>query len=73
MKDDAVRYWYKDKPDNKVWWEYDSDVRGEMVFSFDKKTRFYLFSDYPHKLTPEQKRIFDAENPYWKEFFKDRK
>ena len=23
-------------------------------------------------LTTEQKEIFDKENPYWKEFFKDR-
>ena len=24
-------------------------------------------------LTPEQKALFDRENPYWAEFFKDRK
>ena len=31
-----------------------------------------MFADYPHALTKEQKEIFDAENPYWKGFFKDR-
>lgn len=48
------------------------DVVGEWVFSFDKETEFNMFRDYPHELTAEQKKIFDEENPYWAEFFKDR-
>jgi hypothetical protein len=31
-----------------------------------------MFADYPYKLTPEQKKIFDEENPYWVDFFADR-
>lgn len=63
---------YKNNPSDKIWWLDNPDVVGEFVFSFDKKKTFNLFADYPHNLTPEQKEIFDKENPYWKEFFKDR-
>lgn len=48
------------------------DVIGEWLFSFDKKTIFNMFRDYPYKLTAKQKAIFDKENPYWANFFKDR-
>ena len=65
--------WYKDNPDDKIWWLDNGDkVTGEWVFSFDKKEQFNLFADYPHKLTKEQKEIFDKENPYWADFFIDR-
>lgn len=46
--------------------------KGEWLFSFDKKTVFNMFADYPKALTPEQKQIFDKENPEWADFFKDR-
>ena len=62
---------YKEHEDDQIWW-LDSENKGEWLFSFDKKTVFNLFRDYPHKLTPEQKEIFDDENPFWKDFFKDR-
>ena len=71
-KDDDMFRWYKNNPDDKIWWLDNPEVKGEWVFSFDKKTEFNMFRDYPHALTPEQKKIFDEENPYWKEFFKDR-
>lgn len=65
--------WYKDNPDDKIWWLDNGDeVTGEFVFSFDKETQFNLFADYPHKLTKEQKEIFDKENPYWADYFIDR-
>lgn len=66
--------WYKNEPTDKIWWLDNSDERvGEWVFSFDKVHTFNMFSDYPHKLTPEQKEMFDRENPYWADFFSDRK
>lgn len=67
------KYWVKKEPNNKVWWlEEVEPAIGEFVFSFDKVTEFNLFMDYPYKLTSEQKKIFDAENPYWADFFSDR-
>ena len=40
-----------------------------MGFTFDGKTVYNLFRDYPGKLTKEQKALFDAENPYWADYF----
>lgn len=62
---------YKQNEDDLIWW-LDSENKGEWLFSFDKITVFNLFSDYPDKLTPEQKKIFDEENPFWKDYFSDR-
>lgn len=63
---------YKEKKGDKIWWVENPESKGEFLFSFDKKVIFNLFADYPHKLTPEQKELFDKENPYWKDFFSDR-
>lgn len=60
---------YKKNKNHKIWWIDNIDTIGEFLFSFDKKTIFNLFADYPHNLTAEQKEIFDKENPYWKDFF----
>lgn len=63
---------FKNNPTDQIWWVDTTDRDGEWLFSFDKKKVFNLFADYPHNLTPEQKAIFDKENPYWKEYFSDR-
>lgn len=63
---------YKKNKNDKIWWIDNIDTIGEFLFSFDKKTIFNLFADYPHNLTAEQKEIFDKENPYWKDFFQYR-
>lgn len=62
---------YKNSPNDTIWW-VDTDQIGVWEFSFDRKTIFNMFSDYPYKLSQEQKQIFDRENPYWANFFKDR-
>jgi hypothetical protein len=63
---------YKENPLDVIWWVDDPDAVGVWEFSFDRETVFNMFQDYPWKLTPEQKEIFDRENPYWANFFKDR-
>ena len=61
---------YKKNPKDKIWWvDNGSEVKGEMVFSFDKKKLYNLYKDYPHNLTKEEKEIFDSENEFWKEYF----
>ena len=64
--------WYKNDPGDKIWWKDNPDIVGEWVFSFDKEVEFNMFGDYPYKLSAEQKKIFDEENPHWADFFKDR-
>lgn len=64
---------YKENPTDTIYWvDTVEEYKGLFLVSFDKKTVFNLFSDYPHKLTAEQKAIFDKENPYWANFFRDR-
>ena len=65
---------YKENKNDKVWWveEVDGDEDGEMLFSFDMKKIYNIFTDYPGKLTSKEKTIFDKENPYWAEFFKEK-
>ena len=69
-----------EKSGDKVWWadEYEIandgvayPVIGSFIFSFDRKKKYSLFGDYPHALTAEEKEIFDRENPYWVDFFKE--
>ena len=65
---------YKENNTDKIWWvDNSNDKKGEVLFSFDKKKVYNLFADYPHNLTETEREIFDKENPYWAEFFKDRK
>lgn len=71
MAQDKINF-VKNNPTDKIWWVDNPDVVGEWLFTFDKKTIFNMFRDYPFKLSPKQKAIFDEENPEWVNFFKDR-
>lgn len=64
--------WYKNEENDKVWWLDNSDTIGEFIFSFDRKKTFNLYTDYPLKLSKEEKEIFDKENPFWENYFADR-
>ena len=63
---------YKNNENDTVFWVDNPDVKGEFLFTFDKKKVYNLFADYPHNLTKKEKEIFDKENPYWADFFSDR-
>ena len=60
---------YKNSEESKVWWIDKMDVRGELLFSFDKKKIYNLFADYPHNMSKKEVEIFNKENPFWKDFF----
>lgn len=64
---------YKKNPDDKIWWVEDDEQVGRHPFSFDKKKIYHLFADYPHNMTAEEVEVFDRENPFWANFFKNRK
>lgn len=64
---------YKENSGDVIWWVDTPDQIGIWEFSFDKKKIYNMFQDYPHNMTQEEIEIFDKENPYWADFFKDRK
>ena len=87
MQSDIYEF-YKENSSNKIWKVthyilHDKEkgfidgnidvVLGEILFSFDKKKIYNLWIDYPYNFTKEEKELFDKENPYWADFFKNRK
>lgn len=70
MKDNSE--FYKENPGDRIWWKKTNKI-GVWEFSFDRQKVYSMFRDYPHAMTPEEVRIFDRENPFWAEYFKDRK
>lgn len=61
----------KNEKTDMIWWVDNGEI-GVWEFTFDKVNIFNMFQDYPWNLTPEQKEIFDDENPFWADFFSDR-
>ena len=65
--------WYKNNNNDKIWWLDNCDkIIGAFIFSFDRKKRYNLFSDYPKNMTKKEIDIFNSENPYWKSLLKER-
>ena len=63
MKTDEFTF-YKETKKNKIWLvETTEKSFGPWLFSFDKKTVFNFWPDYPEKLTKEQIEIFKSEYP----------
>lgn len=63
---------FKRNEDDIIQW-VDNDMLGIFEFTFDGGATVYnMYRDYPYKLTPSEKAIFDKENPFWAEYFKGR-
>ncbi len=65
----TIGNYYKNDEEDKVWWKKNTD---EYLISFDRKKDYDLFRDYPDKLTAEERKIFDQENPLWKDLLQKR-
>lgn len=65
----AENIFYKERQNDKIWWVDHPDSVGSLEISFDRKKILNLFQDYPQNFTPEQKALFNKENPYWADFF----
>ena len=73
---------YKKNKGDKIYWvdhyainfiTNEPDViDGELLISFNRHNMLDLWRDYPWNFTPEQKALFDKENPYWANFFERR-
>lgn len=65
---------YKENENDHIWWvEKKGEIeRGPIRFSFDKKKIYNIWTDYPWKLSREEKEIFDKEQPFWADYFKHR-
>ena len=71
-KENSNFRFYKKKDNDKIWSVEQIGYIGKLLYSFDKKNIYNLWTDYPHNFTKEEKELFDKENPYWKEFFSGR-
>ncbi len=61
--------WRKNEKNDTIWWWDDLEhIIGPMIFSFDKERPLNIWTDYGN-LKPEEKAIFDKENPFWADFF----
>lgn len=54
---------YKNDEKDQIWMADTLGSKGEFLFSFDKKSIFNFFTDYPDKLSDEQIEIFKKEQP----------
>ena len=71
-KENSNFRFYKKKDNDKIWSVEEIGYIGKLLYSFNKKNIYNVWTDYPHNFTKEEKELFDKENPYWKEFFSGR-
>ncbi len=61
--DELEGFYQRDKR-IKIWeTSFINERFGPILFSFDKKTIFNFWEDYPDKLTPEQIELFNKWDP----------
>ena len=63
---------YKERVTDVTTWVDTPGRIGELLVTFDGKKIYNLWEDYPWSFTDEERRIFDKENPFWANFFRDR-
>lgn len=70
----TIREFYKRNEGDIIYWVwYTEQPLGVHAFTFDKVKIYHLFRDYPWNMTPDEVAIFDKENPFWADFFAERK
>lgn len=71
LNDDDELYFEPHKPGDKIEWATNNIETFAFRFVGSDHV-YYLYRDY-EKLSPEQKEIFDKENPFWADFFNPNK
>ncbi len=54
---------FKYSKSDQIWYIHSPCDEGKYLFSFDQKTIFNFWTDYPGKLSAEQIELFKKENP----------
>lgn len=72
MKNDLGNF-YKKNENSKIWWYDNLEEIGKLEISFDKEKIYNLWVDYPYKFSEEELNIFKEEEPYWYDFFSNRR
>lgn len=63
-------YLEKQNPRYNLWDVSCPEMRGSMLFTFDKKNVYGIYSDYPKNLNKKQLEVFDkATNNFWRKYY----
>jgi len=68
-----AKYTFSKWRENDKVYMVDDGTIGSLLFSFDKKKIYNLWTDYPDAFSKEELAIFNEEYPYWRDFFSKRK
>lgn len=68
-----AKYKFSKWRENDKVYMVDDGTIGSLLFSFDKKKIYNLWTDYPNAFSKEELEIFNEEYPYWRDFFSKNK